>query len=96
MFGLQMFGLQMHDFSEVVSGFGLCMFSTNVRLLRSRERVRTLILFYKCSTSSEVVALLNDLLIRPVSKGMIFGNERRRSILYPEFRVYLMWVAPFY
>jgi hypothetical protein len=37
---------------------------TNVRLLRSRERVRTLYLFYKCSTSSEVVALPNDLLIK--------------------------------
>ena len=27
----------MPDFSEVVIGFGLCMFSTNVRLLRSRR-----------------------------------------------------------
>ena len=37
--------------------------STNVRLLRSRAWVRTLYLFYKCSTSSEVVAFPNDLLI---------------------------------
>jgi hypothetical protein len=37
--------------------------STNVRLLRSRAWVRTLYLFYKCSTSREVVALPNDLLI---------------------------------
>jgi len=39
------------------------MRSTNMRLLRSRERGRELYLFYKCSTSSEVVALPNDLLI---------------------------------
>ncbi len=37
--------------------------STNVRLLRSRAWVRTLYLFYKCSTSSEVVAFPNDFLI---------------------------------
>jgi hypothetical protein len=38
----------MPDFSEVVIGFGVCMFSTNARLLRSRKRVRCLYIFYKC------------------------------------------------
>jgi hypothetical protein len=44
----------MHDFSEVVSGFGVCMFSTNARLLRSRDRVWALYVFYKCSTSPKL------------------------------------------
>ncbi len=44
----------MPDFSEVVIGFGVCMFSTNARLLRSRKRVWALYVFYKCSTSPKL------------------------------------------
>jgi len=51
---------------------------TNIRLLRSRERVRALYLFYKYSTSREVVALHND---------DRFAGCSVKWIKNPEFRV---------